>query len=44
MEQKANIDHVNKALTEIHDELDTKINLDEIDGNMRGFENVTEAL
>ena len=44
MEQKADIDHVNKALTEIHDELDTKTSTNELDINLRNFENVTEAL
>ena len=35
LEQKAEIDHVNKALTEIHEE---------IDESLRSFENINEAL
>ena len=44
MENKADIDHVNKALTEIHDELDIKINNTEFSKNLKGYELLTESL
>ncbi|CAI2384761.1 unnamed protein product [Moneuplotes crassus] len=44
LNEKAEIDHVNKALTEIHDELDIKANHEDIDSNIRGIENMMEAL
>jgi len=44
LEQKANIDHVNTALTEIHEELDNKAEHSALDSNLKNFENVTEAL
>lgn len=44
LNDKAEIDHVNKALTEIHDELDIKANHADIDSNIRGIENMMEAL
>eukprot|EP00343_Euplotes_focardii_P005304 CAMPEP_0205807948 /NCGR_PEP_ID=MMETSP0205-20121125/11779_1 /ASSEMBLY_ACC=CAM_ASM_000278 /TAXON_ID=36767 /ORGANISM="Euplotes focardii, Strain TN1" /LENGTH=93 /DNA_ID=CAMNT_0053082891 /DNA_START=103 /DNA_END=384 /DNA_ORIENTATION=+ len=44
LNQKAEIDHVNKALSEIHEELDTRTDTNELEMNLKNFENVTEAL
>lgn len=42
--QKCNIDDVNKALTVVHDELDTKANMEEYESHIKTQTEINQAL